>query len=50
LEVKGQTAEQDKAKWQAVKEWIIAVNANGSFGTWKFKVLDDPKNLFEVVK
>ncbi|MBI4377525.1 MAG: DEAD/DEAH box helicase family protein [Nitrospinae bacterium] len=50
LEIKGQTIEQDKAKWQAAKEWVNAVNANGSFGTWEFKVLDDPKNLFKVVR
>ncbi len=50
LEVKGQPKDQDKAKWQATKEWIVAVNASANFGTWEFKVLDDPKNLFEVVK
>ncbi|HOW59345.1 MAG TPA: DEAD/DEAH box helicase family protein [Candidatus Omnitrophota bacterium] len=50
LEVKGQTTEQDKAKWQATKEWINAVNVDGRFGTWEFKVLDDPKNLFDVVR
>ncbi|MBI5097828.1 MAG: DEAD/DEAH box helicase family protein [Nitrospirae bacterium] len=50
LEIKGQTTDQDKAKWQAAREWVDAVNVNGSFGTWEFKVLDDPKNLFEVVK
>ena len=50
VEIKGQTTEQDKAKWQAAKEWVVAVNASGGFGAWEFKVLDDPKNLFEVVK
>ena len=50
LEVKGQVTDQDKAKWQAIKEWVSAVNAVGNFGTWEFKVLDDPNNLFEVVK
>lgn len=50
LEIKGQATEQDKAKWQAAKEWVVAVNASGSFGAWEFKVLDDPKNLFEVVR
>lgn len=50
LEVKGQTKEQDKTKWQAAKEWVEAVNANGNFGKWEFKVLDDPKNIFEIVK
>jgi type III restriction enzyme len=50
LEVKGQTKEQDKTKWQAAKEWVEAVNANGNFGIWEFKVLEDPKNVFDVVK
>ncbi|MBI3753873.1 MAG: hypothetical protein HY266_07540 [Deltaproteobacteria bacterium] len=50
LEIKGQTTEKDKAKWQALKEWVHAVNASGNFGVWEFKVLDDPKNLFEVVR
>lgn len=50
LEVKGQTKEQDKAKWQAAKEWVEAVNINGNFGKWEFMVLDDLKNVFEIVK
>lgn len=49
LEVKGQVTEQDKAKWVAVREWVSAVNAAGNFGTWEFKVLDDPMNVFDVV-
>jgi len=32
------------------EEWVKAVNANGNFGTWEFKVLKDPKHLFDVVK
>jgi type III restriction enzyme len=50
LEVKGQEKERDQAKWQAAKEWVEAVNANGNFGKWEFKVLNDPKNIFDVVK
>ena len=50
LEVKGRTKEQDKAKWQAAKEWVGAVNTNGNFGAWEFKVLDDPKDLFDAVR
>jgi len=50
LEVKGQKTDQDKAKWQAAQEWIRAVNMNGNFGTWEFKALKDPKDLFEEVK
>jgi len=50
LEIKGQTKEQDKAKWQATKEWVEAVNVNGNFGEWEFKVLNDPKDIFDTVK
>jgi len=50
LEVKGKVTDQDKAKWSATEEWVRAVNANGNFGAWSFKVLDDPKDLFNVVK
>ncbi len=50
LEVKGQTKGKDKAKWQAANEWVRAVNENGNFGKWEFKVLDDIRNLFDIVK
>ena len=50
VEVKGRTKEQDQAKWVAAKEWVRAVNASKKFGTWEFKVLDDLKNIFEVIK
>ena len=50
LEVKGKETEQDRAKYAATKEWVRAVNLNGNFGTWEFKVLKDPKDLFELVK
>ena len=46
LEVKGKTIDQDKAKWQAASEWVAAVNADGRFGKWEFKVLTDPKDEF----
>ena len=50
LEIKGQATEKDNAKWLAAREWVNAVNATGNFGTWEFKVLEDPKDLFEIVK
>lgn len=50
VEVKGQETEQDRAKWAAALEWVRAVNLNGNFGIWDFKVLTDPKDVFEVVK
>ena len=36
-------------KWQAAKEWVAAVNVDGKFGKWEFKMLDDTKNIFDVV-
>lgn len=49
LEVKGQTTEQDRAKIQAAREWVKAVNLDGRFGKWEFKVLDDPRDFLSVV-
>ncbi len=49
LEVKGQTTEQDREKWQAASEWVEAVNASGQFGKWDFKTVTDPSRLFEVI-
>lgn len=49
LEVKGQKTEQDEAKWVAAREWIRAVNLSGNFGTWDFRAIEKPKDLFDVV-
>ena len=51
LELKGNRLkeEQDKEKWKAAEEWVEAVNRNGNFGTWTFKVLYDPKDIWEVM-
>ena len=43
-------ARWDQAKWAAAKEWVRAVNVSKKFGTWEFKVLDDLKNIFEVIQ
>jgi len=48
LEVKGQKTEQDEAKWVAAREWIRAVNLSGNFGTWDFRAIEKPKDLFDV--
>ena len=50
LEVKGQVKEQDQAKWAAAKEWVEAVNLNGNFGKWGFAVMEEPRDLFSVIK
>ncbi len=50
LEVKGKHREEDKPKWQAAEEWVKAVNSNGNFGHWEFKVLKNPTDVFDVVR
>lgn len=50
LEVKGRKKEQDEAKWAAAKEWVWAVNKNGKFGVWQFKVLDNMDEIFDIIQ
>lgn len=50
LEIKGQQIDKDFAKWKATEDWVKAVNMDGNFGHWEFKVLKDSKDLFEIVK
>ena len=45
LELKGHEDEQDRAKYQAAKRWISAVNNWGKLGTWSFHVCKDPQML-----
>lgn len=45
LEIKGQEDDQDRAKHEAAKRWIKAVNNWGKLGVWKFHVCHDPQNL-----
>ena len=42
--------EEPREHWLYIRGIREAVNADGNFGRWDFKVLDDPKNLFEVIK
>lgn len=49
LEIKGQTKDQDKEKWSAANDWVRAVNTNGNFGTWNFKVLTDTNELHDIL-
>jgi type III restriction enzyme len=45
LETKGQDSQRDKTKREFLNEWVLAVNAHGSFGTWKWAV---SRNLADV--
>jgi len=49
LEVKGQESEQDKAKRQALKEWVKAVNSYGGFGMWESEVSKNPADIEGII-
>ncbi len=45
LEIKGMLTEEDKAKHEAARRWIAAVNNWGKLGRWTFHVCRDPQLL-----
>jgi type III restriction enzyme len=45
LEIKGFEDDQDRAKHQAAKRWVSAVNHWGKLGRWAFHVCKDPQSL-----
>ena len=45
LEIKGHEDDQDRAKHQAAKRWVSAVNNWGELGKWEFHVCKDPQML-----
>jgi type III restriction enzyme len=45
LEIKGMETEQDRAKHQAARRWVQAVNNWGELGQWDFHVCKDPQLL-----
>jgi type III restriction enzyme len=45
LEIKGMETDQDRAKHQAAKRWVEAVNNWGKLRTWSFHVCRDPQML-----
>lgn len=45
LEIKGYETDQDRAKHQAAKRWVKAVNNWGQMGHWDFHVCKDPQML-----
>ena len=45
LEIKGMETDQDRAKHQAAKRWVAAVNNWGKLGQWAFDVCKDPQTL-----
>jgi type III restriction enzyme len=47
LEVKGYEEEQTRAKHQAARRWVSAVNHWGKPGKWEFRACRDPQMLGE---
>ena len=40
-----QKKDQDEYKWNALKEWCIAVNNSKKFGSWEFKQIYKIKDI-----
>ncbi len=49
LEIKGEDGPQQKAKRDALAEWVSAVNAEGGFGVWTSDVVFEPARVRDVV-
>jgi type III restriction enzyme len=49
LEIKGQDSPQNRAKREALKEWVAAVNAVGGFGAWCWDVAFAPAAVHDIV-
>jgi len=47
LEVKGEDDDEDRAKYQAARRWVTAVNNWGRLSTWEFKVCRDPQRVVD---
>lgn len=50
LEIKGYETDQDRAKHQAAKRWVRAVNNWGQMGQWTFHVARDPQLLLRELR
>ena len=49
LEIKGEDSAQNKAKREALAEWVTAVNAAGGFGTWTWDVAFQPAQVHDIL-
>ena len=49
LEIKGSDSPQNKAKRDALDEWVKAINANGGFGRWAWDVVFEPGGLQDII-
>jgi type III restriction enzyme len=49
LETKGEETDQDRAKRQALAEWVQAVNEHGGFGVWRWAVAKEPGAVRDIL-
>ena len=49
LETKGQETQQDRTKYEFLKEWVEAVNQHGGFGTWGWAVSKNPADVAGII-
>jgi len=49
LEIKGVDSPQNKAKRDALAEWVLAVNSAGGFGSWAWAVAFEPAQVHDLV-
>ena len=49
LEIKGVDSPQNKAKRDALAEWVDAVNSAGGFGVWSWDVAFQPSEIQDII-
>jgi type III restriction enzyme len=49
LEIKGEDSPQNKAKRDALAEWVVAINAAGGFGNWCWDVAYQPAQVQDLL-
>jgi type III restriction enzyme len=49
LEVKGEDSQENRTKRQFLDDWTRAVNENGGFGTWRWDVSFQPKDVIGIL-
>ena len=49
LEIKGEDSPQNRAKRDALGEWVAAVNSVGGFGRWCCDVAFEPAKIQDII-
>lgn len=49
LEIKGTDSPQNRAKCEALNEWVEAINMAGGFGTWSWDIAFNPNEVHDIV-